>query len=69
MESKETTQGFILFDKGEVAPSPEILEKVDQSLKKFKEVVHDELPEGLPPMRDIQHHGTSIRYDFKDPFL
>ena len=25
-------------------------------LVEFKRVVHDELPEGLPLMRDIQHH-------------
>jgi len=37
-------------------------------LKEFKEV-HDELTEGLPPIRDIQHHVTSIRHDFKYPFL
>ena len=25
-------------------------------MKELKEVVHDGLPEGLSPMRDIQHH-------------
>jgi len=34
----------------------------------FKKV-HNELPEGLPPKRDIQHHGTSIHHDFEHPFL
>jgi len=46
VESKKTTQGFILFDKGEVAPSTEIPEEVDQLFEEFKEVVHDELTEG-----------------------
>jgi len=42
-----------IFLFGEVAPSTEIPE-VDESLEKFKEVVHDELSEGLLPKRDIQ---------------
>jgi len=31
--------------------------------------VHDKLLEILPPMRDIQHHGTSILHAFEDPFM
>ena len=69
MESKETTQGFVLFDKGEVASSIEVSEKMNLILKEFKEVVHEELPERLPTMRDIQHHGASILHDFENPFM
>ena len=32
---------------------PEVMKEV---LEEFKEVVPDELPKGLPPLRDIQHH-------------
>jgi len=38
-------------------------------LEEFKNVVLGELTEGLPPLRDVQHHGISIRHDFEDPFL
>ena len=38
-------------------------------LEEFKEVVHDELPKGLPPVGDIQYHGASILHDFEDPFM
>jgi len=36
-----------------VTPSAEISEKMRPLLRAFKRVVHDKLPEGLPPMRDI----------------
>ena len=69
MESKETTQEFILFDKGEVAPSTEIHERVELALEEFKGVGHDKCLEILPPMRGIQHHDTFVHHDFKDPFV
>ena len=34
----------------------EVPEKMKFMLEEFKRVVHDELSEGLQPMRDIQHH-------------
>ena len=45
-----------LVVKEEVTPPAEILEKMRLLLEEFKGVVNDELPKGLPPMRDIQHH-------------
>jgi len=33
VELKETTQGFVLFDKGEVAPTTEIHERVEPALE------------------------------------
>jgi len=42
--------------KKEVTLPTEIPEKMKPFLEKFKGVVHDELPEGLLPMRDIKHH-------------
>jgi len=38
-------------------------------LKEFKEIVHGELIEVLPPMEDNYHHGLIILHDFEDPFL
>ena len=49
--------------------NPEISEKIEPLLEEHKRVVHDKLPEGLPPMRDIQHHGASILHGFEDPFM
>jgi len=85
LSSKEEKQTFIpIWNQGEffvkprkikqsialeeVSPTTEISEKIEPSLEEFKEV-HDKLTEGLPPMRDIQYQGTSIRHDFEDPFL
>jgi len=53
----------------EVTPSIEVPEKVMPISEVFKEVVHDGLPEGSPPMRDIQHHDASILYGFEDFFM
>jgi len=54
MESKETKQRFSLAIK-EVTQTARIPDKMKPLLEEFKGVVHDELPEGLPPMKDIQH--------------
>ena len=34
----------------------EVPEEAKEVLEEFKEVVLDDLPNGLPPLRDIQHH-------------
>ena len=54
-ESKETKQRSTLVVKKEVTSSTEVLEKVEPLLEESKGVVHSELPERIPPMRDIQH--------------
>jgi len=53
VESKETKQKFALVVKEEVTPPAEIPKKMRPLLEEFKGVMHDELPEGLQPMRDI----------------
>ena len=47
---------IFLVVKQEVTPLAKIPEKMRPLLEEFKAVVYDEFPEGLPPMRDIQHH-------------
>ena len=42
--------------KEEVGPSVEVPEKMKPILVEFQRIVHDELPDELPPMRDIQHY-------------
>ncbi|GJR92736.1 putative nucleotidyltransferase, ribonuclease H [Tanacetum coccineum] len=46
---------FVLIGK-EVAEDSEIPEAMIPLLKEFSDVFPDELPDGLPPLRDIQHH-------------
>ena len=53
MESKETKQRFALVVKEEISPAIEVLEKMEPMPKEFQRIVHDELPDELPPMRDI----------------
>nr|GEV69031.1 putative reverse transcriptase domain-containing protein [Tanacetum cinerariifolium] len=46
---------FVLIGK-EVAPNSEILEAMFPLLEEFFDIFHDELPNALPPLCDIQHH-------------
>jgi len=56
VESKETKQQFTLVVKEEIGPAIEVPEKIKLMLEKLRRIVHDELPNELPPMSDIQHH-------------
>ena len=56
VESKETKQKFPLIVKEEVGLSVEVPKKMKSILEEFQRIVHDGLPDELPPMRDIQHH-------------
>jgi len=53
VESKETKQKFALVVKEEVTPPADIPKKMRPLLEEFKGVVHDDVPEGLQPVRDI----------------
>lgn len=45
-----------LVDEHAKKKSTNIPETIKPSFADFKEILHDELPDGLPSMRDIQHH-------------
>ena len=56
MESKETKQQFALIVKEEIGPTIEVPEKMKHMLEEFQRIVHDELLDELPPMKDIHRH-------------
>ena len=56
VESKETKNGVALLVKKEITPPARVSEKVEPLLEDSKGIVNDELPEGLPPMKNIQPH-------------
>ena len=55
MESNETTQRIALVVKKEHTQIARILEKIKPLLEELKRVIHDELPEELPPVRYTQY--------------
>ncbi len=46
---------LVVKETSEACPKEEIPEEVRALLAEFEEIIPDELPNGLPPMRDIQH--------------
>jgi len=58
--SKEINRRFALVIKKKVTLPVEMPKKMRPLSKEFKGVVHDELLEGLPPMRGIPHHNDLI---------
>ncbi|MGV7343488.1 hypothetical protein PJI17_32840, partial [Mycobacterium kansasii] len=55
-ESKETGEVYAVVVKGEEEEPSNIPPSLKPLLNEFKEVWPEDLPDGLPPMRDIQHH-------------
>ena len=54
---EETGEIHVLVVQGVIqVDSIAILEKLQPMLDEFKEITPEELPHGLPPMLDIQHH-------------
>ena len=53
---KRQSKFFALVVKEEVVPSIEVPEKLKPMLGEFKRIVHDDLPDKLSPISDIQHH-------------
>ena len=59
-ECEETREVHLMVVKGEVESrdlvGTQIPMKVQILLEEFDDVIHEDLPVGLPPMHNIQHH-------------
>lgn len=53
---KEASESYVLIVKGEESPMVEVPTAIQPLLEEFKEFIPKDLPKGLQPMRDIQHH-------------
>ena len=54
-ELKYSTRGYLLMGK-EMTESTTVPTEMAPIVAEFSDMFPDELPEGLPPLRDIQHH-------------
>jgi hypothetical protein len=55
-EVKNTREIIALVTEGTTSPSSqEILEPLPPMLEEFRDIMPNEMPEGLPPRRDIKH--------------
>jgi hypothetical protein len=59
-ETKETRFFYALIVKKGVVEDVPIPTKVSKLTKEYVDVIRNELPDGLPPKRDIQHHINLI---------
>ncbi|KAI0514121.1 hypothetical protein KFK09_010155 [Dendrobium nobile] len=59
-ELKAAQQGLLVMLMEENPPQEDIHEAVRPLLQQFQDVLVSELPAGLPPLRDIQHHMELI---------
>ena len=56
LKESRVVHALVVKNAGEDVCSKEVPERVKGVLEEFKEVVPEDLPEGLPPLCDIQHH-------------
>jgi hypothetical protein len=53
-EVKEAREIIALVTESTIVSTPsEVLEPLRPMLEEFRDIMHEEMPEGLPPIRDI----------------